>query len=188
MFLNPYPSLNIFSTNFLGTSHQDAMAFCKGIGDMVLCPKAAYCPSETHDKLFLQREPFEGEQWAPAATTSDGVEHWVSIGTSPSACLTHEDLLLKPPAWASDGSEQKLKEHVLCCQKPSNLQKQQALKSDLDPIWMDSSHGWDGGSYDDATEFVSFILCVLWPFLFLCMLFSNFDFKTCISVVISKVS
>merc|ERR1719296_121050 len=52
-----------------GTTHQDASAFCKHIGDMVLCPKTAYCPSGTDDnKIFLQQDPFDGEQWAPVAS------------------------------------------------------------------------------------------------------------------------
>merc|ERR1712216_884242 len=79
--------------------------------------------------------------------------HWVSIGESPSTCSTHEDLLLPQPEWATDGSRQDIKENVLCCQNPTNLNKQNAMVNDFTPIWMDASHGWEGGSHDDAAEF-----------------------------------
>lgn len=106
----------------------------------------------------MQREAFEGEQWAPAASELDAEEEiWVSIGQSPSTCSTHEELKLPQPEWATDGSRQEIKQHLLCCQKPSNLPKQQNLENDLDPIWMDNSHGWEGGSHEDAVEFVSLV-------------------------------
>lgn len=137
-----------------GTTHQNAVAFCKSIGDMTLCPKSAYCPSDSEKILFLQKDPFEGEQWAPAASESGtGIDYWVSIGQSPSACNTHEELLLPQPGWADDGSQQEVKNNVLCCQNPNHLAKEQSLKKNLDPVWMDASHGWQGGSHDDATQF-----------------------------------
>jgi len=138
-----------------GTTHSEAVDFCKAVSDMVLCPLTAYCPSEPDSDLplFLKREPFEGEQWAPVASESGmGEEHWISIGGS-NTCSTHDALFLPQPSWASDGSSTELKEHVLCCQNPKYLAKELSLHDDLSPIWMDTAHGWNGGSHDDASQF-----------------------------------
>ena len=129
---------------------EEAAEFCKNIGDMVLCPREAYCPGEG-EKLFLQKDPFESEQWAPAASGfGEGYGHWVLIGSKDGSttCSTHKEL---QPDFASDGNQ--LNEHVLCCQNPKYLPKELSAKKDLSPIWMDSSHGWDGGSHDDAIQF-----------------------------------
>jgi len=140
---------------YKGTTHEDASAFCKNVADMVLCPKSAYCMSEDSQMpLFLQRDAFQGEQWAPLASEfGTSAEYWVSIGQSPSTCKTHEELQLSKPSWIDDGSREELKEHILCCQNPKHLAKEENLKQDLNPIWMDSSHGWNGSSHDDAIEF-----------------------------------
>jgi len=136
-----------------GDTWGEAAAFCKAIGDMVLCPQKAYCPSE-ENKLFLQKDPFEGEQWAPAASDfGTGEEYWVAVGNNGDTCATHKELQLTQPEWALDGSRPELKEHVLCCQNPKYLPKMQTLKKELNPIWMDSSHGWSGGSHDEADQF-----------------------------------
>eukprot|EP00581_Thalassiosira_minuscula_P005828 CAMPEP_0183746012 /NCGR_PEP_ID=MMETSP0737-20130205/66532_1 /TAXON_ID=385413 /ORGANISM="Thalassiosira miniscula, Strain CCMP1093" /LENGTH=2336 /DNA_ID=CAMNT_0025981691 /DNA_START=12 /DNA_END=7019 /DNA_ORIENTATION=- len=136
-----------------GTTLGEAADFCEAIGDMVVCPRTAYCPG-TNDKLFLQKDPFEGEQWAPAASEFGfGEKYWISVGDTRSLCATHGELLLDQPGWASDGSQQELKENVLCCQNPKFVQKEQNLMKDLSPIWMDTSHGWDGGSHEEAAEF-----------------------------------
>lgn len=84
--------------------------------------------------MFLQRDPFAGEQWAPVANEF-GKEVWISIGQSPNTCSTHEDLLLPQPEWAVDGSNQEVKDNILCCQSPKHLQKEQSLMNDLNPIW-----------------------------------------------------
>ena len=147
----------------IGTTHQNAAEFCKNVGDMVLCPRTAYCPSNADPdskKLFLQRDGFEGDQWAPAASElGNNKEYWISIGQGSDMCFAHEsateDLLQPLSDWTEDGSQptQKKKEHILCCQNPKNLVKEQSLMNDLNPVWMDSSHGWNGGSHDDATSF-----------------------------------
>jgi len=54
---------------------------------------------------------------------------------------------------ALDGGQPELRENVLCCQNPKNIRKEQNLKNDLNPIWMDSTHGWKGGSHSDAMQF-----------------------------------
>jgi len=137
-----------------GTNLSEASDFCEAVGDMVLCPRSAYCPDEENKQLFLQKDPFEGEQWAPA-TSEIGTknEYWVSVGTNQDTCVTHEELQLSIPEWALDGSRQDLKGHILCCQNPEYLEKEESMKKELSPIWMDASHGWDGGSHVDAVKF-----------------------------------
>lgn len=139
---------------YKGLTWQNAVDFCNAVGLMVLCPRSAYCSSDSEDKLFLQTDPFEGEQWAPAASEfNNRQEYWVSLGQNPNTCSTYEELFMTKPPWVQDGSQVSLKEHVLCCQNPKHLQKEQSLMKDLSPIWMDSSHGWNGGSHDDAIQF-----------------------------------
>ena len=151
--LRSHPSY-LCSFPFSGTSYQDAINFCKNIADMVLCPKKAYCSPYSEMHLYLQREPFEGDQWAPVASENGtSEEYWISIGEDASVCATHEELLLPLPEWITDGSEQESKQNVLCCQNPHHLAKEQSLASDLDPIWVDGAHGWSGGSHDDANKF-----------------------------------
>ena len=148
---------------YSGTTHQDAVAFCKSIGDMSLCPKTAYCASQSDSqtKLFLQKDPYAGEQWAPAASEfGTNREYWISIGQTPSTCATHEDLMLPQPEWTNDGSRQELKQHVLCCQNPKHLAKEQSLEKDLNPVWMDSKHGWNGGSHEGKAWVVLILILV----------------------------
>jgi len=153
-----------------GTTHKEAMDFCRSVGDMFLCPKEAYCPDGpgAPKPLFLQREAFEGEQWAPVIRTnldaygSDDDNEWVLIGTfndlSWSTCMTYSQInQQKHPEWGIDGSQPELKENVLCCQNPNNRIKEQNYVTHLDPIWLDDSHGWKGGSHKDAMEFCSSI-------------------------------
>jgi len=136
-----------------GTTWAEASIFCQTIGDMVLCPERAYCPG-TEEKLFLQKDPFGGEQWAPVVSESgSGKGKWISVGIDHGTCVTHEELLLAQPDWAFDGSRQELKENILCCQNPKYSAKEESWIKDLSPIWMDSSHGWNGGSHDEAIQF-----------------------------------
>lgn len=98
---------------------------------MVLCPKEVYCPSDEGNELFLQREPFEGEQWAPAVSKSGANdEYWVSIGSTGALCSSHEELPTQPQ-WTTDGSRPELKEHTLCCLNPKYTEKESSLKKDL---------------------------------------------------------
>ena len=83
-----------------GNTHQEAADFCKSVSGMVLCPAETYCPegNPNSDKpLFLQKSAFEGEQWAPAATTdSNSNDEWILVGTlngaSQSTCATFDDV------------------------------------------------------------------------------------------------
>ena len=139
---------------------------------MHLCPTEAYCPDGAGSgptPLYLNRPAFAGEQWAPVvhyANHEDSVRgshrranDWVLVGTiddlSWSTCMTYDQIHNErpEPAWGLDGSQPELKENILCCQNPNNLLKEQTFAQQLDPIWLDESHGWTGGSHDDAMKF-----------------------------------
>lgn len=104
-----------------GTTHDDAVAFCKNVGGMHVCPLEAYCPNGAvvagQPPLFLKTEAYEGEQWAPTNRDSNS---WVLVGTSdgdPSTtCSMHEALHAgKAPAWGLDGTFTSMKENIMCC-------------------------------------------------------------------------
>lgn len=147
---------------YRGNTHEEAADFCKSIGDMVLCEAETYCPEDNEDPerpLFLQREAFEGEQWAPVATADAGTEgEWILVGTldgvAQSTCAAFDDVRgMKPKGWSVDEGESELKENVLCCLNPNHLLKEMNFARDLDRIWLGESFGWKGGSHDDAVEF-----------------------------------
>ncbi|KAL7539055.1 hypothetical protein ACHAWF_006281 [Thalassiosira exigua] len=142
-----------------GTTYDHAMAFCNGIGDRVLCPVNAYCPStdKTEKKLFLQRDPFEGEQWSPVASYFDKLNVWVSVGemAGGNTCKTYDQMYEEEPGWGTDSTKQESKENVLCCQNPGHAGKEQKLIKHLNPIWIDASQGWglNGLSHGAAMQF-----------------------------------
>lgn len=146
---------------YRGTTHDDAADFCKNVGDMHLCPIEAYCPDGLEDEespLYLNRGMFSGEQWAPIASTEGGDDEWVQIGSidgelKGGKCSTHRQLHGKPPLWGVDGSHPELKENVLCCVNPMQMLKETSFVKDLNPIWLDEHHGWNGGSHEDANKF-----------------------------------
>mmetsp|Transcript_5085 Transcript_5085/g.8456 ORF Transcript_5085/g.8456 Transcript_5085/m.8456 type:complete len:292 (-) Transcript_5085:99-974(-) len=151
-----------------GQTHEDAAAFCKNIGDMVLCPADTYCPEGNIDPdrpLFLQNRAFEGEQWAPVATTSaNSDEKWLLIGEldgdSQSTCsMVSAAQGMKPEGWDLDndhnGHLTELKEHVMCCLNPNHLLKEINFAKDFNRLWFGESFGWKGGSHDEAEEFCS---------------------------------
>ena len=37
--------------------------------------------------------------------------------------------------------------------KQEDLAHEQAISRNMNPIWLDASHGWKGGSYSDAEQF-----------------------------------
>ena len=83
----------------------------------------AYCPNGPDTNLFLQLDPFEGEQWAPILN-EDGTAEYVMIGTldgdPSSTCQTFADLTgTDTPQWGLDGTSTELKEQILCCHDPT---------------------------------------------------------------------
>jgi len=146
-----------------GTTHEEAVAFCENVGNMVLCPTETYCPKGNDDPerpLFMQNRAFESEQWAPVATSSGSNEKWVLIGKLDGeyhgTCRTFGELKgMKPWGWDPDDGDPDSKHHVMCCLDPVHLPKETNFAKNLNLIWLDESFGWNGGSHDDAKEFCS---------------------------------
>lgn len=112
--------------------------------------------------LYLQKDAYEGEQWAPVSAYNNddtSVGHdWIMIGTKyddrSTTCSEYERLNGgNSPPWTVEGSNTNLKEHVLCCAQMGRLKHEQDVAKRMDPIWLDDSHGWSEGSYDDAVNF-----------------------------------
>ncbi|KAL3823016.1 hypothetical protein ACHAXA_005204 [Cyclostephanos tholiformis] len=126
--------------------------------------KLVNCPNgQSYDKpLFLQKDAFEGEQWAPYSNyTNDDVDvtnAYILVGTlsgdASSTCRKYEDLTngMYPP-WTEDDSHTDLKKHVLCCMNPDKLTNEEVVSTGMNSIWLDQSHGWKGGSYTDGEQF-----------------------------------
>lgn len=147
-----------------GTTHEEAELFCKSVGDMHLCPQQAYCPSGNHavNPLFLQMAAFNGEQWAPVSDYDnedvDLGNDWIMVGTQnsnqTSTCLPYDVLNDgNYPLWAVDGTLTELKQNILCCSKQEALSVEDSTTAKFNSIWLDESHGWSGGSYQDAEAF-----------------------------------
>ncbi|KAL7552991.1 hypothetical protein ACHAWF_016232 [Thalassiosira exigua] len=160
---NYHPIWYDVSDGYHGTTHPQAEDFCKNIAGSRLCPLEAYCPNGNQNgegPLFLDRPPFEGEQWAPfgssdPATIVDSELDWVLIGTiggdPATSCGTYESLA-NMATWKASGSPSTRKSHVLCCtDEDANLED--IVKQVFDPTWYDEGDGWNGGSYEDATSF-----------------------------------
>lgn len=122
------------------------------------------CPSGNHavNPLFLQMPAFDGEQWAPASNYDneeiDLGNDWILVGTinsnQTSTCLQYDVLNDgNYPLWAVDGTKTELKENILCCSKQEALSVEYEMTKEYNSIWLDESHGWSGGSYDDAEAF-----------------------------------
>lgn len=153
----------LITTPLSGTTHEEAELFCKTVGNLHLCPVQAYCPNGAHAEkpLFLHKRLFQGEQWAPVSEYNnndvDLGNNWVMVGNKygdRSSCAQYETLNgdMSPP-WTADGSQTELKQHILCCMKQSDLKEDMDAVKDFNPIWMDKSHGWNGGSYSDGEKF-----------------------------------
>lgn len=113
-----------FKDGWSGGSYQNAVDFCASVDpgkgeNFRLCPLMAYCPNGPHVEkpLFLQKEAFEGEQWA---ATSFAPNAWVNVGREPNTCSMYKENYHKDPDWGLDGSEPGLKQHILCCKGGSS--------------------------------------------------------------------
>jgi hypothetical protein len=168
---------------YQGTTYVDSLNFCHQIHGKKLCSLLAYCPSgPTNDldgkPLYLQQPAFEGEQWAPIETTSDG-DSYILIGTisdnPASTCHTYRHFNEgEIPQWGIDGSQPEIKEHILCCKDPTYVSpdiapavdstlvatdgpvvdsSSVASDSNTEPKWLSLDDGWFGGSYTDAEAF-----------------------------------
>ncbi len=75
-------------------------------------------------------------------------------GNASSTCRKYEDLNDgKSPSWTVDNSQTKLKKHILCWMDPNKLSEEAVVSKGMDSIWLDESHGWNGGSYSDGEQF-----------------------------------
>lgn len=112
-----------FKDGWSGGTYEAAVEFCSGVdpghGDNFrLCPLMAYCPNgpDYEKPLFLHKDAFEMEQWAP---TSFALNAWIQIGQiskdNPRTCSMYKENYKKAPEWGLDGSEPGLKQHILCC-------------------------------------------------------------------------
>lgn len=89
------------------------------------------------------------------------------IGSTDGAgmCQTYSDFYGgSPTPWASDGSSQSKKQHILCCQKQTTvpdpetgdeLSLEDVMRQTMKPIWYGEDHGWNGGTHSDAQLFCS---------------------------------
>ena len=193
---------------YLGTTHTDAITFCKQIPRMKLCPLMAYCPSgptnmEDGRPLYLQQPAYDGEQWAPIASTSDD-DAYVLVGRidndPTSTCHTFAHYYVgEQPFWGLDGSQTELKEHILCCKDPSYNDVSTTGGSTpvastavasipvvTTPEWLSINDGWFGGSYSDANAFCQHNGKQLCPYNGeeVCWLFYNHKLLFCIQISI----
>lgn len=122
------------------------------------------CPNgpRSDKPLFLQKDAFEGEEWAPLSrynNEEDDISHfWIMVGTlngdTSSTCHNYVDLNNgNSPQWTVDDNHAESKEHILCCLNPSFLAAEEDISRGLNSIWLDQSHGWIGGSYSEAQQF-----------------------------------
>ena len=153
-----------------GRTIEEAETFCNNIGGKRLCPRAAYCPNgpptEDSKALYLDRPPFEGEQWAPVSGANDGdLPEWILIGTlfgiPTTTCGSYSELKGRPTAppaqWDEKDGPSEHKQHIQCC-KEEELDEQgnnleETMRDQHRPVWFDSIDGWEGGSWKDAEEF-----------------------------------
>ena len=71
-----------------------------------------------------------------------------------STCKGYEQIYDgQSPPWTVDGSKSELKENVLCCIQQDNMKHEQDVARGMRPIWLDNTHGWNGGSHVDAQKF-----------------------------------
>lgn len=160
---------------YQGTTYAESVNFCNQIAGMKLCPLVAYCPSgptrEADGRpLYLQQPAFEGEQWAPIATTNNEDDTYVLVGkisdNPTTTCHTYRDFNEGGlPQWVVDGSHPEFKEHILCCKDstyvspgvaPVTNSSPVATESptiDIQPKWLSLDDGWFGGSHADAEAF-----------------------------------
>jgi len=147
-----------------GTTHEEAELFCRSVGTMNLCPIDAHCPNGPRDSkaLYLQKDAFEDEQWAPTSSYDNedaSVRNsWVMIGKKDnnpySTCLEYGEVYHgKSAPWNADGGMTELKEHILCCVNRQSMVVEKDIEMEKNSVWLDASHGWSGGSYDDGVEF-----------------------------------
>jgi len=169
---------------WLGGTYDQARAYCESLpqpnnGHWYLCPRQAYCPNgpREDEPLYLQKDAFEGIQWAPISDKQNG---WVMVGKmsqqQPHTCEEYFQINHHDPPWGLDGSSTDMKQHILCCNAPSGIymskgdegdsmlptssghsskpnHDESALLGTFTPRWFGAADGWNSGSHDDAIAF-----------------------------------
>ncbi|KAK1737323.1 hypothetical protein QTG54_012190 [Skeletonema marinoi] len=172
------------SLGWFGGTYGEGKAFCESLpqannGHWYLCPSSAYCPNGPRDKepLYLQKDAFEGIQWAPISDKQNG---WMMVGKMsqqlPHTCEEYFQINHHDPLWGLDGSSTDMKQHILCCNTPSGIylskddeednivptnggnpnkpnHDESALLGIFTPRWFSVTDGWNSGSHDDAIAF-----------------------------------
>jgi len=166
-----HPTWYSHRQGYHGTTIDEAEEFCNNAADKTLCPLEAVCPDgppseSTHKAIFLDRLPFDGEQWTPTSGRWEGDDRpdWVVIGTIGGAtantgagtCTTLSNSQNVVKMWDGSSGRSEHKQFVLCCKKQnSNVQDnvEEILKNSVHPIWYSESDGWSGETLDDGVEF-----------------------------------
>jgi hypothetical protein len=162
-----HPTWYSHRQGYHGTTIDEAEEFCNNAADKTLCPLEAVCtdgpPSEsTHKALFLDRLPFDGEQWAPISGrwAGDDRPDWVVIGTIGSAtastCTTLSNLQNVVKIWDGSSGRSEHKQFVLCCKKQNDNvldNVEEIVKNTVHPIWYSESDGWSGETLVDGANF-----------------------------------
>jgi hypothetical protein len=89
----------------------------------------------------------------------------VQIGTmdGASTCTTYSSTYGTEAPWDSNGESEDKKQHILCCQRKNVVTDefgnestiQEVMANSLQPVWYSESHGWNGGTHNDAVLFCS---------------------------------
>lgn len=165
---------------WLGGTYDDARAFCESLpqpnnGHWYLCPRQAYCPQgpRENEPLYLQKDAFEGIQWAPVSDRQNG---WVLVGKMsqalPHTCEEYFEMNHHDPEWGLDGSSKDMKQNILCCNAASGIylsednkvpisggdpnkpdHGESAFLGTVAPRWFSVTDGWNSGSHEDAFSF-----------------------------------
>mmetsp|Transcript_12430 Transcript_12430/g.19128 ORF Transcript_12430/g.19128 Transcript_12430/m.19128 type:complete len:834 (+) Transcript_12430:2-2503(+) len=169
---------------WLGGTYDEARAFCESLpqpnnGHWYLCPRQAYCPNgpRENEPLYLQKDAFEGIQWAPISDRRNG---WVLVGKMsrnlPHTCEEYFQMNHHDPQWGLDGSSRDMKQNILCCNAASGIYLSEGDEGDnkvptsggnpnkpdhgesaflgtFAPRWFSVTDGWNSGSHEDAISF-----------------------------------
>jgi hypothetical protein len=120
----------------------------------------------TQRAIFLDRPPFDGEQWTPVSGrwAGDDRHDWAVIGmiggvpanAGAGTCTTLSNSQNVVKLWDGSAERSKHKQFVLCCKKQNSNEQdkvEEIMKNAVDPIWYSESDGWSGESLDDGVEF-----------------------------------
>jgi len=101
-----------------GSTYAAGEAFCNSL-TLTLCPIKAVCPNgrDAIKPLTYEMDSFGiSPQWTPVSNSENA---WIMVGKisdlERSTCMTFHELYNHDPSWGRDGSDTRLKEHIICC-------------------------------------------------------------------------